>query len=216
MTEPRAENNLIDLLANGAKEFKITLSKVALSNFFSYLEILKKWNRVHNLTAITKDRAIVINHFLDSLSIAPFLQGKKILDLGSGAGFPGVPLALACPQKEFVLVESNEKKINFLNYLLTALKISNASANQSRAELFNPNFCFDTIITRAFGSLNDIIAKTKHLLCDNGMILVMKGTYPNAEIQAIRDLAQVSVERISVPYLKAERHLVILTGIKSE
>jgi 16S rRNA (guanine527-N7)-methyltransferase len=147
-------------------------------------------------------------HVLDSLAIMPYIHGKRILDVGSGAGLPGIPLALALPKKQFILLDSNNKKIRFLTYAKSVLKITNVAVVQERVEKYFPGQKFDSVITRAFSSLRNILYKTKHLYNTGGYLLSMKGKYPEQELQEIDK--SVIVRKIEVPGLDAERNLVCL------
>jgi len=202
---------LNNLLAEGIKKLDLTIAPEIQDKLITYVELLQKWNKVHNLTAISDDKEIVIKHILDSLAIVPFIKGSFALDFGSGAGLPGIPLALIAPQIKFVLLDSNIKKIAFLNHVILTLQIANAGTTHSRVEKFQFTEGFDCIITRATGSLHDIILLTKHLLAKNGQILVMKGKYPESEIAESNKIAYVSAHKLQIPYLDAERHLICMT-----
>ena len=199
-----------DLFTNGIKDLGLTISPEIQDNFFIYIELLQKWNKVHNLTAISDIKEITIKHILDSLVIAPYIKGHFVLDFGSGAGLPGIPLALCLPHLKFILLDSNIKKISFLNHVILTLQIANAGTIHSRVEQFQFKEGFDSIITRATGSLHDIILLTKHLLAKNGQILVMKGKYPETEIAEINSIANIITHKLQIPYLDAERHLICI------
>lgn len=171
-----------------------------------FIAFLQKWNQTYNLTAIKDMNNMITYHLLDSLSILAYLKGNTVLDLGSGAGFPGIPLALTCPEKVFTLLDSKAKKTIFLLQAAAHFKITNVTIIQERATFYKPDFCFDVITCRAFGSLNAIIRQTQHLLCPQGQWLVMKGTYPEKELQCVH--RPFSVHILKVPRLKVERHLV--------
>lgn len=199
-----------DLFSQGIKELKLDISTEIQDKFFLYIELLQKWNKTHNLTAIYDSKEILTKHILDSLVIVPYVKGPFVLDFGSGAGLPGIPLALVLPEIKFVLLDSNNKKIAFLNHAILTLKINNAGTIHSRVEQFQFEEGFDTIITRATGSLHDIILLTKHLLSKNGQILVMKGKYPDEEIAQASKIASIVTHKLQVPYLDAERHLICM------
>lgn len=176
----------------------------------AYLSLLTQWNKTYNLTAITDPEQMRTHHILDSLAIGPFLQGQKILDVGSGAGLPGIPLALTHPEKEFYLLDSNGKKTRFLTHVKQTLNLSNVHVIQTRVETFQPDFCFDTITSRAFSTLNDFLTKTRHLLCPNGQWLAMKGAHPEKELKEINEKEfATTVHRLQIPELKAERCVVV-------
>jgi 16S rRNA (guanine527-N7)-methyltransferase len=177
--------------------------------FVEYINLLQKWNRVYNLTAILNVQEVVVKHFFDSLSIAPYLCGNRILDVGTGAGFPGLPLAIVEPKRTFILLDSQIKKIHFLEVIKSALKLSHVEIFHARVEDFLPEPLCDTVIARAFGSLRDIQEKTQHFLAPQGQILAMKGQYPLEELQDF-DENSFKVHALNVPFLDQARHLVCL------
>jgi 16S rRNA (guanine527-N7)-methyltransferase len=207
------QNTIDKILNEGITTLGFKISSETQNNFFAFIELLQKWNKVINLTAITETEEIVVKHILDSLAIAPYLKGKSILDFGTGAGLPGIPLALVFPQYNFTLLDSNNKKISFLNQVVLNLKLGNVKVILSKVEQFNFASGFDTIIARAVGSLRDIIILTRHLLSPKGQLLVMKGKYPENELDEISNLAKIKIHQLKVPYLNAERHLVCITLI---
>jgi 16S rRNA (guanine527-N7)-methyltransferase len=177
--------------------------------FAHYLELLQRWNRVFNLTAIRDPNEMVILHILDSLAINPYLHGQRIIDVGTGAGLPGIPLALVNPDKHFVLLDSNSKKTRFLIQAITDLNIKNIEVIHSRCEDFQPQQNFDSIISRAFASLEVMLATTRHLIAHQGQFLAMKGVYPHSEIADLsEDFKIVAVENLKINGLGAQRCLV--------
>jgi len=177
--------------------------------FIEYLQLLQKWNRVYNLTAIRHSHDMVVKHLFDSLSIRPYLSGQRIIDVGTGAGFPGIPLAIVDPRREFVLLDSRIKKINFLTAVKSALNLTHVKIVHARVEDFSSEAFFDTVVTRAFASLEIMWKKTQHLVSKNGQFLAMKGQYPFDELSAVTQNTS-QVYTISVPYLNEKRHLVRL------
>ncbi len=192
-----------DLLSLG-----IELSHESQGTLFAYLELLQKWNQSYNLTAITDFSEMVTHHLLDSLSIAPYLQGKRVLDVGTGAGFPGIPLALAYPDYKFVVLDSNGKKIRFITQAIAELGIKNVFPVQERVENFRDSEPFDDIISRAVSDISTLMAQTQHHKHSETQWLLMKGTYPKEELSGFK--MPYKVEKLSVPRLEAERHLVIV------
>ncbi len=181
------------------------------NKFESYLDLLQKWNRVYNLTAIRNYDDMVQLHILDSLSINPYLRGKRIIDIGTGAGLPGIPLAIINPEKEFVLLDSNSKKTRFLIQVVHELKLQNVQIIHSRCEDYHPEKCFDTIVTRAFASLKEMLVITKHLICTQGQFLAMKGVYPEPELKDIPDdFIVLGVHALRIKGLDADRCVVCL------
>jgi 16S rRNA (guanine527-N7)-methyltransferase len=177
--------------------------------FVQYLVLMDRWNQVFNLTAIRDHKDMVWLHILDSLSISPYLHGSRIIDVGTGAGLPGIPLALIYPDKQFVLLDSNSKKTRFLTQTLLELNIKNVEVVHSRSEDYKPEQGFDSILSRAFSSIQVMLAKTEHLLADNGQFLAMKGIYPEQEIQEIpTDFVLLASHKLVIQGLAAERHLI--------
>lgn len=172
-------------LQDDARQMQVELSTILLNKLMLYTELLLKWNRAYNLTAITDPEKILKLHILDSLTVVPYIRGQYILDVGTGAGFPGIPLALVFPRDKFVLLDSNGKKILFLQQVVRSLGLSNVEICHERVEKFKYTNCFATIITRAVGNIADTIAATRHLCCGNGQWLFMKGQYPKQEIQEL-------------------------------
>lgn len=191
---------------------QLDLSKVVQEQMLTFLNLLDQWNRVYSLTAIRDPREMVMLHIIDSLSINRFLHGTRIIDVGTGPGLPGIPLALMNPDKEFTLLDSNSKKTRFITQVLLELKIKNIEVVTARAEEFHPEKGFDSIITRAFSSLKDMLEITGHLGRPEAQFLAMKGVYPEAEIQEIPEGYRVmNVLALRVNGLDAERHLVCMT-----
>ena len=200
-----------EALLEGCEQLGLALSDQQLSTLWHYLRMLEKWNRVYNLTAVRELRDMLTHHALDSLAVSRFLTGDSLLDVGTGPGLPGIPLAIANPHRSFCLLDSNGKKTRFLTQFLSEVSVPNASVAQRRAEHLVDNGGFDMILSRAFASLADMLACTDHLLAPQGQWLAMKGTYPTAEIAALPDgLAEPTIHRVMVPGLAAERHIVIL------
>jgi 16S rRNA (guanine527-N7)-methyltransferase len=206
-------NELLKILQNGCEELHLHLSSEVQIKLIDYLLLLKKWNKTYNLTAIDDPRKMITHHLLDSLGVASYILGNNILDVGSGAGLPGIPLALALPQKHFVLLDSNLKKTRFLFHVVTTLKIANIEVVNQRVEMYNPKITnnfngFDVIITRAFSAIQDMLNKTRHLYNANGCLLAMKGKIPTKEIENINK--NVMVYNLTIPGLNEERHLVVI------
>ncbi|MGD9108760.1 MAG: 16S rRNA (guanine(527)-N(7))-methyltransferase RsmG [Gammaproteobacteria bacterium] len=180
-----------------------------LEQFAQYLNLMAKWNQTYNLTTITQPRNMVILHILDSLAINPFLLGSRICDVGSGAGLPGIPLAIVNPDKYFTLIDSNNKKIRFLTQVKIELKLNNIEVIHARAEKYQPQNCYNTIVSRAFSSINDMLLQTQHLCCNDGIFLAMKGIYPEKELSELKPDFKVEwIKKLKIPRLDAQRHLV--------
>ena len=196
-------------LENGTKKLDLNLTENQQKILIEYLELLAKWNKAYNLTAIKDVEAMVSHHLLDSLSIAKFIKGKNILDVGTGAGFPGIPLAVYYPEKKFVLLDSNGKKIRFITQAIYQLKIENITLIQDRVENYQPEHCFDSITTRAFADINTCITRTRHLLCKNGQLLMQKGALPEQECIDYQD--RIQTHQLSVPGIQKLRHVCVFS-----
>jgi len=193
------------VLIEGLQQLAI---RVDTQPLMRYLFLLDKWNHAYNLTAVRRIDAMVTKHLLDSLAILPWVTGSRVLDVGSGAGLPGIPLALAMPDVQFILLDSNGKKIRFMQEVKRVLKISNVEIQQARVENYHPETSFDTVITRAFSELTPMLSWTKHLLGQDGKWLAMKGRYPDTELAAIK--LPYQVKTYSVPGIDGERCCVII------
>ena len=203
---------LAQQLASGSSALGLALSNDQQVLLLDYVELLSKWNRAYNLTAVRDPGQIVCRHLLDSLAIAPLCPGTSLLDVGTGAGLPGIPLAILFPERDFHLLDSNGKKTRFLFQVKTALGLDNISIHQNRVESFEATGLYDVVLSRAFASLLDMVVSCRHLLASNGQFLALKGSYPEKELLAVSDLCEVqSVIPITVPGLDEQRHLVVLT-----
>ena len=188
----------------------LSMPEPAQQKVLDFLHFLQKWNRAYNLTAINNFDQMMTHHLLDSLAIAPYLKGQRVLDVGTGAGFPGVPLALYFPEKQFTLLDSNGKKTRFLVQAKAELDITNVEVIQERVENYQTAHCFGAIIFRAVKSIAEMLSKSQHLCCENGQFLAMKATYPANELQDLQN--PFTVQALTVPGLEAERHLIIIEG----
>jgi len=210
--QPELDAVLVKLLARGTAELGLPVIAEQQTKLLTYLALLQKWNAAYNLTAVRDPAAMITRHLLDSLALVPLLQGSYCIDVGSGAGLPGVPLAIMFPQREFHLLDSNGKKTRFLFQVQTALPLPNITIHHTRVESFKPSRLFDTVLSRAFASLEDMVAGTRHLLQPDGVFLAMKGASPDDEIQAVAGACQLrAVHRLLVPGLDEQRHLVELS-----
>jgi len=197
------------LLEQGLCELGLEERLADDSLLIDYVTELMNWNRVYNLTSVRKPGDIITRHILDSLSILPSLTGNRILDIGTGAGLPGIPLAIACPEREFVLMDSSSKKLRFVQQTLGILLLENVSLENTRVEDYQPEVRFDTIVCRAFSDLHDFHRHAARLCSDTGRLLAMKGVYPMTEIECLEDKDIIEeVITLKVPGLDAERHLV--------
>ncbi len=209
-----------------AKEQSIQIANEQAEKLILFLDLIQKWNKVHNLTAITNREDMLVKHILDSLSILPelwkyetthnFRKIDKVLDIGSGAGLPGIPAAIIEAEREWVLVDASSKRVAFINEVKRQLKLDNVFAHHSRIEEFNSHD-FKVITCRAFSSLKHMVEKSSHLLAQDGCWLAMKGIIPEDEIKELPDSVKVEeVTPLLVPNLNAERHLLKLMVSPSE
>jgi 16S rRNA (guanine527-N7)-methyltransferase len=202
-------------LNQGLVNLGIIPSNMLLSRFRTYSALLEKWNAIYSLTAIRDPRKWIVYHFLDSLSVAKFLPVGSLADIGSGAGFPGLPLAILEHSRQVTLVESSQKKAAFLKHTIAQLELKNVRVASIRVEDLQPQVGFDTVISRAFSSLADFTRLSGHLTNKDGNLFAMKGVYPTEELTKLpHGFECIAVKPLHVPDLDAQRHLVIL-GKKS-
>lgn len=200
------------LLDQGLKDNHLLLSDAAKGKLILFLELIKTWNRVFNLTTILNPRDMVYLHLIDSLIIQPYLHGSRFLDVGTGAGLPGIPLAIVNPHQQWVLLDKNSKKTRFLTQVIAELGLTNVSVLQARCEDFHPEQCFDSILSRAFGTISLFVETTEHLLCPHGYFIAMKGKYPQEELNDVPERFIVTqVARLEMKGIDISRHIVLLT-----
>jgi 16S rRNA (guanine527-N7)-methyltransferase len=199
------------ILLSGIESLNLSLSDDKIEQLLGFIKLLEKWNKAYNLTAIRGREDMVRLHLLDSLSIASFIEGKRVIDIGTGAGLPGIPLAIYLPEIEFVLLDSNAKKTRFVQQAILELKLKNVSVCHNRVEQYHPEKGFDTAITRAFAGLSDIVEFTAHLLNKDGVLLAMKGQAP--DVPKLKS-ATTTLIPVNVPGIDAERCLVRIQLIK--
>ena len=203
-------------LEQGCRQLGITLSAAQEAQLCGHLELLSKWNRRLNLTAIKSMDDMLVRHLLDCLAIAPFVRGRALLDIGSGGGFPGVPLAIVRPQLKVTLLDSRGKRIEFLRNISAALGLGNVTVVKQRVQDYRPAGKFDTLATRAFASLDHTLKATAGLHRSGCRLLAMKGGFPGPEIACLepavreRFIDTLAIEKLNVPFLAAERHLIII------
>ena len=203
--------DLASVLVAGAQDLGLNLSAGQSQQLLDLLSELADWNARFNLTAIDDPAEGVRKHLLDSLSIHACVQGRSLADVGSGAGFPGLPLAIVDPDREVTLIEATGKKAQFLEHARTRLRLDNVRVVNSRAEQFKPAARFDAVSARALGKLAEFIRVAGHLAAPGGRLLAMKGQFPDAELQDLpKGWQATAVQRLVVPGLEAERHLVEL------
>ncbi len=198
------------VLERGLGQLALALPGEARGRLLAYLELLAKWNRVYNLSAVRDPLKAVSHHVLDSLAVLEALPQGALADVGSGGGLPGIPIAIAEPQRRVALNESSEKKGAFLRQAVIELRLANAEVHVGRAERWHPLERFAVVIARGFAELAMFIAQCRHLVAPGGVLAAMKGRYPRAELARVPpDCDCAEVRRIRVPLLRAERHLVL-------
>lgn len=198
-------------LQQGLAQMGIALPSAAQEKLLAYAALLYKWNKTFSLTAMREEEKAVSHHLLDSLAILPFVAGGNLLDVGSGGGMPGIPLAIACPELQVTLLDSNSKKTAFLRQAAIELGLSNVAVHCGRVEQYDPAIRFAAITSRAFAELADFVSLSWHLLADGGCWLGMKGVWPEDEIARLPSAVRVEcVHRLAVPGVDGERHLVVM------
>lgn len=198
-------------LTDGLAQLGVAAGHRPTGALLRYLELMRQWNKAYNLTSITDPDDMVVRHLLDSATARPWLHGEAILDLGTGAGLPGIPLALLEPSRQFTLLDSVGKKLRFLRQVVTELRLANVVLAQGRVEDWRPQRAFDTILCRAFGSLAEFARLCEPLLAPGGRLVAMKGRLPAAELAELPPGWRAPVVApVTVPGLSAERHIVVL------
>jgi 16S rRNA (guanine527-N7)-methyltransferase len=174
-----------ETLVQGISALAIELAEPQIGQLLRFINLIEKWNKAYNLTAVRDPVAMVGLHLLDSLAILPYLKGDRIVDIGTGAGLPGIPLAICLPDRHFTLVDSNSKKTRFVQQVVLELQLKNVEVIHSRVELLKPSSLFSTVISRAFAGMGDIVQLTGRLLADDGCLLAMKGQVPKQELESL-------------------------------
>jgi 16S rRNA (guanine527-N7)-methyltransferase len=204
-----------ELLASGARDLGIELDDIRADTLLKLVDELEAGNAQFNLTAIRDRPGMLRKHVLDSLSLQPYLRGARLADVGTGAGFPGLVLAIGNPERRLTLIEATAKKARFVEQTVERLGLGNVLVVNSRAENYRPFELFDTVVARALSSLADFVAYAGHLCAPGGRLLAMKGKRPDDEISALPKWFRVlAVHRLSVPGLPDERHLVELIPVQ--
>lgn len=201
-------------LSAGLAELQIELPSAAVERLLDYVDLLARWNATYNLSAVRDPAEMVTRHLLDSLALMPLVRGETVADLGSGAGLPGIPLAIAMPHLKVTLIDSNGKKTRFLRAAVRELALTNVSVIEKRVEDIGGQF--DCVTARAFASLADMLGWGASLLAPDGVWLAMKGRYPDDELAALPPgLVVDAVLPLRVPGLDAARHAVIIRHARS-
>lgn len=201
-------NRLVKLIAST----QLQVSDQQIDQLIQLVLLLHKWNQAYNLTSVRKPEEMLVRHIMDSILIAPYVQGERVIDVGTGPGLPGLPLAIMHPDKHFVLIDSLGKRINFIRQVVHQLGLSNVEAVQSRVENYEPDQQFSCILSRAFASLADMLAWCHHLPSQSGQFVALKGQLDTDELaQVPAGFEVITTHRIEVPQLHAERHVVLVS-----
>lgn len=204
-------SHVAELLRQGVAGLGLSLPAGAFVQLSDYLALLMKWNRVYNLTAIRDEGMLVTHHLLDSLAVVPYVPPGSLVDVGSGAGLPGIPVAIACPERTIAVLDSNQKKSAFLTQVVAELGLHNTRVINQRAQDYRPGDGFDIVVSRAFSDLGNFANDAGHLCKAGGVLIGMKGIQPSAEIAELPPSWQVDrIVALTVPRLEAARHLVFM------
>lgn len=203
------ENDLLIVLNKSLKNSPLVVTEEQQQQLIRYVMLMHKWNKAYNLTSVRDPKQMVIKHIVDSIVVAPFLDKTHYIDVGTGPGLPGIPLAIMCPDKAFILLDSLGKRVRFMKQVAYELKIDNIQPVQSRVEDFTPNVQIDGVLSRAFASLKDMLHWCQHLVDSQGVFLALKGQLPSDELEEL-PLGFILQEtiKLDVPGLEGERHIV--------
>jgi len=200
------------LWSKGLEALALDINESQLEKLKQYVELLNRWNKTYNLTAVREPAQMIPMHIFDSLVVAPFIDGDNCLDVGSGAGLPGIPLAILQSDRGFTMLDTNGKKTRFIQQAIIELGLKNADVVQSRVEQWQPSNQYQTIISRAFSSIADFVNGCSALLAENGSLYAMKGQHPVQELAYLPKGYQLeSTQALEVPYVEGERHLLRIT-----
>lgn len=190
-------------------EMKMSATQLQQKQLIGFVEMLNKWNKAYNLTAVRDPEQMLIRHIMDSLTVSPYLEGERFIDVGTGPGLPGIPLAIMNPDKQFVLLDSLGKRIRFQKQVQFELKISNITSVESRVETYDPDIKFDGVLSRAFASIQDMLSWCQHLSTEKGTFYALKGQLNQQELQQIpAGFSLVETIVLHVPRLDEQRHLL--------
>jgi 16S rRNA (guanine527-N7)-methyltransferase len=203
------QSELLAILEDSLKDSDLVVTQGKQLQLINYVLLMHKWNKTYNLTSVRDPRDMVIKHIVDSIAVAPFLDKIRYIDVGTGPGLPGIPLAIMCPDKQFVLLDSLGKRVRFMRQVAYELKIANIQPVQSRVEDFVPDIEIDGVLSRAFASLKDMLHWCQHLVDSHGVFIALKGQLPTNELEEL-PLGFILQEtiKLNVPGLDGERHIV--------
>jgi 16S rRNA (guanine527-N7)-methyltransferase len=214
MSEQHVQENeslafLKDYLEKSLKNCDLVVTEFQQHKLIQFVQLMHKWNKTYNLTSVRDPQQMVIKHIVDSIVVAPFLDKTHYIDVGTGPGLPGIPLAIMCPDKQFILLDSLGKRIRFIKQVAYELKIDNIQPVQSRVEDFIPDVEIDGVLSRAFASIKDMLHWCQHLVDSQGVFLALKGQFPTDEINVLPlGFTLQEIVKINVPGLEGERHIV--------
>ena len=209
--------NMLERLNGLLMQAGIVITDTQKTQLVQLVELLHKWNKAYNLTSVRDPDAMLVKHILDSLVVSPHLHGERFIDVGTGPGLPGLPLAIINPDKQFVLLDSLGKRINFIRQVIQELGLTNVTPVKSRVEEYQPEVGFDAVLSRAFASLEDMLNWCHHLPSPDGSFLALKGQYPEQELAQLPDsIRLVATHKLVVPELEGERHLLEFKAIQPE
>jgi len=210
ISEEQSEN-LRKKISQGIDTLGLDISEEKIDALLAYLKLFHKWNKTYNLSAVRKPEDMVHRHLLDSLSVVKHIQAERIIDVGTGGGLPGIPLAIIFPDKKFTLLDSNGKKTRFLFQVKTSLKLTNLNIENCRVEAYQPSIKYNAVVSRAFASIKDMLDGCHHLLTRDGVFLAMKGQFPEEELSVLeKHYKVVDSFELTVPGSEGERHLLVI------
>ncbi|WP_245921337.1 16S rRNA (guanine(527)-N(7))-methyltransferase RsmG [Bowmanella denitrificans] len=208
------DSELLASLDDGLANLSLSVSLTQKQNLVRFVQLIDKWNKAYNLTSVRDPKEMLVKHILDSIVVAPLLQGSRFIDVGTGPGLPGIPLAIMRPDCEFVLLDSLGKRVRFIKQVAHELALPNVQAVQCRVEEFQQGIPFDAVLSRAFASIKDMLHWCQHLVDSEGVFLALKGQFPGEEMDDIpANFAVSEVVKLDVPGLDAQRHLVKIRKI---
>ncbi len=207
---------LISKLQNLIAQTSLQVSDQQIQLLIQYVELLNKWNKAYNLTSVRDPKEMLVKHIMDSLMVGEVLQGQSFIDVGTGPGLPGIPLAILYPERNFVLLDSLGKRITFLRQVVFQLKLTNVKPVKSRVEEYQGETPFDGVLSRAFSSLNDMVSWCSNLITEeHGQFFALKGQYPTDELADLpENISLVASHEVKVPELVGERHVIILKKVQ--
>ncbi len=203
------EPELRQVLSASLEQCDLNVSEQQQTKLIDYVLMMHKWNKAYNLTSVRDPKQMVVKHIVDSIVVAPYLVGTQYIDVGTGPGLPGIPLAIMCPDKHFILLDSLGKRVRFMKQVAHDLGVNNIQPVQSRVEDFTPEQPLDGVLSRAFASLHDMLDWCKHLIDQQGEFLALKGIVPHQEIEQLSaEFVLDQVIELQVPNLEGQRHIV--------